>query len=110
MRDKKEKEKKEGRFSRFLRYTDVSFCAFTDYKIEIEKSNCRGEKCLIAYGSSGIRTLTRERVALDYGEEYLVVCGRHLDFHAYADGAMNIRGVFHSVSFCKREAYFDENP
>ncbi|MBR2951783.1 MAG: hypothetical protein IKC43_02280 [Clostridia bacterium] len=109
MKDKKSKEDKESRFSRFLRYTDVSLCAFTDFKIEIEKSGCRGEKSLTAYGTSGIRTLKKQVVALDYDSEYLVIRGRRLDCHAYADGAMNVRGVITCLQFCDKEAYSDED-
>lgn len=109
MKEKKSKDDKESRFSRLLRYTDVSLCAFSDFKIEIEKSGCRGEKSLTAYGTSGIRTLKAQVVALDYGEEYLVIRGRRLDCHAYADGAMNVRGVITSLLFCDKEAYQDED-
>ena len=109
MKDKKSKEDKESRFSRFLRYTDVSLCAFTDFKIEIEKSGCRGEKSLTAYGTSGIRTLKKQVVALDYDSEYLVIRGRRLDCHAYADGAMNVRGVITCLQFCDKDAYSDED-
>lgn len=109
MKNKQNKVEKESCFSRLLRYTDVSLCAFSDFKIEIEKSGCRGEKALVAYGSSGIRTLKKEIVALDYGDEYLVIRGRRLDCHAYADGAMNIRGVITHIQFSDKEAYRDED-
>ena len=108
-KDKKEKEERESRFSRFLRYTDVSLCAFSDFKIELEKSGCRGEKSLTAYGSSGIRTLKKERVALDYSDEYFVIEGQRLDCHAYADGAMNVRGIVKRCYFCDKEVYKDED-
>ena len=109
MKNKKRPEEKESRFSRFLRYTDVSLCAFSDFKIELEKSGCRGEKSLTAYGSSGIRTLKKEVVALDYCDEYLVIRGQRLDCHAYADGAMNVRGIVTDLQFCSKEAYRDED-
>ena len=109
MKEKKEKGEKESRFSRFLRYTDVSLCAFCDFKIEIEKSGVKGEKSLTAYGTCGIRTLRRERVALDYGDEYFVIYGRRLDCHAYADGAMNVRGIITSLAFCDKARYEDED-
>ena len=108
-KDKREKQEKESRFSRLLRYTDVSLCAFSDFKIEVEKSGCRGEKSLTAYGTSGIRTLKGERVALDYCDEYFVIEGQLLDCHAYADGAMNVRGVIKRFFFCDKEAYKDED-
>ena len=108
-KNKREKQEKESRFSRLLRYTDVSLCAFTDFKVEIEKSGCRGEKSLTAYGSSGIRTLKKEVVALDYCDEYFVIRGHRLDCHAYADGAMNVRGVITALQFCDKEAYCDED-
>ena len=109
MKEKKKHEEKESRFSRLLRYTDVSLCVFSDFKIELEKSGCRGEKSLTAYGSSGIRTLKKERVVLDYCDEYLVISGRRLDCHAYADGAMNVRGIITSLQFCDKEEYCDED-
>ena len=78
-------------------------------RIDVEKSGCHGEKSLTAYGTSGIRTLKREVVALDYCDEYLVIRGRRLDCHAYADGAMNVRGVIEKLEFCGKEAYCDED-
>ena len=99
MKKSKKDGEKESRFSRFLRYTDVSLCAFSDFRIDVEKSGCHGEKSLTAYGTSGIRTLKREAVALDYSDEYLVIRGRRLDCHAYADGAMNVRGVIEKLEF-----------
>ena len=112
MKNRKKREKNEGResvFSRLLQYTDVSLCVFGDFKIEIERSGCEGEKSLIAYGASGIRTLKKRLVALDYGEEYLVIRGERLDCHAYADGAMNVRGVIGGISFCRCKEYNDED-
>ena len=107
---KSEREaEKASLFSRFLQYTDISLCAFGDYKIEIEKSGCGSEKSLIAYGASGIRTLKKHTVALDYGKECLVIRGERLDCHAYADGAMNVRGIITSLIFSKSEEYRDED-
>ena len=106
---KRKHTERESLFSRFLQYTDVSLCIFGDFRIEIERSGCGGEKSVIAYGASGIRTLKKRRVALDYGEEYLVICGERLDCHAYADGAMNVRGLIASISFCDSKEYRDED-
>lgn len=106
---KSEAEQKESLLAKLSTYTDVSLCVFTDFKIEIERTGEQSEKSLTAYGSCGIRTLKGRVVALDYREEYLVIRGARLDCHAYADGAMNVRGRISSVSFCKCEDYHDED-
>lgn len=95
-------EGKESILSKMSRYTDVSLCAFSDFKIEIERLGKEGERSVTAYGVQSIRKMEKHCVALDYSRETFVLKGEELLCKAYADGAINVRGRIKSTHFCKK--------
>lgn len=104
-----QKRTKESILSRISRYTDVSLCAFSDFKIDIERTGRVEEKSVTAFGVCGIHTMTCTCVSLDYQSEYFVMRGEGLVCHAYADGAINVCGKITEMAFCDKGAFHDEN-
>ncbi len=100
---------KESILSRISRYTDVSLCAFSDFKIDVERTGRVEEKSITAFGVCGIHTMTCNCVSLDYQSEYFVMRGEGLVCHAYADGAINVRGKIKEMAFLEKGAFRDEN-
>ncbi len=107
-KEKKEKEKM-SLGARLARYTDVSLCVFSDFRVTVERVGTGREKMLTAHGASGILVLERGRIVLDYGEERLDVRGPMLECHGYADGAIRICGEILRLSFLTRGEGEDES-
>ncbi len=105
---KKEKEKMSIG-ARIARYTDVSLCIFSDFRVTVERIGTGMEKMLTAHGAGGILRLERERILLDYGEQALDVRGGVLECHGYEDGSIRICGDILRIAFLSKQEVANES-
>ena len=99
MRKEGEGKEKLSLGARLARYTDVSLCMFSDFRVTVERIGTGKEKMLTAHGAGGILVLRRDRITLDYDTEVLDVRGPLLECMGYADGAIRICGDITRLAF-----------